>query len=299
MWFRSFRVSWRKQPSQAPLIMGHEFTGEVVELGEGVAEFQQGDLVVVNPLISCGHCKMCKRGDQQNCSRRSIIGIHHPGAFAEYIKVPASACFPVRDALAGALVEPLACGIRAVEQAKVSLDDNVVVFGAGIIGLFSLKAASLRGAGQLILIDTNDERLERGKAFGATHTLNPKNVDVVEKVREITGGSVEKVIDAVGLPATRQQGIAMAESGGRVVFIGLHEDDTVIPGNVIVRKEIEIVGSFSYSDQNFAQGLSLIEKNAVVPDASWLHVRPLEEGKSSFDEQIDGSAQYPKIMLSV
>jgi threonine dehydrogenase-like Zn-dependent dehydrogenase len=282
-----------------PLIMGHEFTGDVVETGEGVSEFQVGDLLVVNPLITCGHCRMCKRGDQQNCMNRTIIGIHHPGAFAEYVKVPASACFHVQDALAGALVEPLACGIRAAERANVTLGDKVVVFGAGIIGLFSLQAASLRGASQRILVDTNDERLEKGKLFGATHTLNPKHVDVIESVQEITGGSAQKVIDAVGLPLTRQQGIAMVERGGRVVFIGLHEDETVIPGNDIVRREIELVGSFSYSDRNFAEGLSLIERKGLTPDDTWLDIRPLDQGKLSFDEQIFGSAKYPKIILSV
>ncbi len=282
-----------------PLIMGHEFTGEVVETGEGVTEFKPGNLVVVNPLITCGCCRMCKQGDQQNCIHRSIIGIHHPGAFAEYVKVPASSCFFVDDEVAGTLVEPLACGIRAAERAGVSLEDNVVVFGAGIIGLFSLKAASLQGAGERILIDTNDERLEQGKLFGATHTLNPKHVNAIEKVKEITGGSLQKVIDAVGLPLTRQQGIEMVENGGRIVFIGLHEDDTVVPGNVIVRKEIEIAGSFSYSDRNFAHGLSLIQRKEVVPDKSWLDIRPLEQGKQSFEEQIFGPAQYPKIVLSV
>ncbi|MHB1685642.1 MAG: zinc-dependent alcohol dehydrogenase [Bacilli bacterium] len=280
-----------------PLVMGHEFTGEVVETCGDVGNIQIGHLVVVNPLISCGSCRMCKAGAQQNCLHRSIIGIHHPGAFAEYVKAPFSSCFKVSDALGGSLVEPLACGVRAVEQAKVGLDDSVIVFGAGIIGLFSLLAARLRGATQLILVDTNDARLELGKAFGATHTVNPRSVDVVKDIWDLTDGLVSRVIDAVGLPVTRRQGIELVEAGGRVVFIGLHEDATVIPGNEVVRKEVEIVGSFSYSDRDFRRALSLIERRVVVPDSSWLDVRPLEEGKRAFDEQIDGPARFPKIAL--
>lgn len=281
-----------------PLIMGHEFTGEVVEVGPDSEGLQRGTVVAVNPLLSCGRCKMCKQGAQQNCEARSILGIHHPGAFAEFVKVPASACYPVYDAVAGALVEPLACGVRAARQAKVQLGDSVVVFGAGIIGLFSMQVASLLGASECILIDTNERRLALGKMFGATKTIHSRNVDVVDSVRTLTGEAVSKVIDAVGLPITRQQGIELVENGGRVVFIGLHEDVTPLPGNVIVRKEIEIAGSFSYSYNDFRQALALIERKVVVPDPSWLDIRPLAMGKPAFDEQIDGPAAYPKILLT-
>ena len=280
-----------------PLVMGHEFTGEVIEIGSEDSTVKIGDLVTVNPLISCGRCRMCKSGNQQNCVHRTIIGIHHSGAFAQYVKVPASACYKVSDELAGSLVEPLACGVRAVEQANIQIGDSAVVFGAGIIGLFSLKAAALMGAGNLILVDTNEQRLQFGKLFGATHTVNPKSQDVVQTVQDLTDGQCSRVIDAVGLPLTRRQGIDMVEPGGRVVWIGLHEDDTVIPGNVIVRKEIEVVGSFSYSDLDFQRALTLIERQVVVADSSWLDVRPLPEGKNSFEEQIFGPATFPKIVL--
>lgn len=280
-----------------PLVMGHEFTGEVVQVGSEASTVKIGDLVTVNPLLSCGQCRMCKSGNQQNCVHRTIIGIHHPGAFAEYVKVPASACYKVSDALAASLTEPLACGVRAAEQARIQLGDSVVVFGAGIIGLFSLQAAALLGAGKMILVDTNEQRLEFGKMFGATHTLNPKTTDVVQAVQNLTNGPCNRVIDAVGLPVTRRQGIDMVEPGGRVVWIGLHEDDTVVPGNLIVRKEIEVVGSFSYSDLDFQRALTLIETKAVTADSSWLDVRPLSEGKNSFEEQIFGPANFPKIAL--
>ncbi len=281
-----------------PLVMGHEFTGIVVEMGNSVDRVLNiGDLVVVNPLLSCGQCRMCKSGNQQNCLHRSIVGIHHPGAFAQYVKVPASACYRVSDELAGSLVEPLACGVRAAEQANIQIGDSTVVFGAGIIGLFSLKAAALMGAGNLILVDTNEQRLQFGKMFGATHTINPKSQDVVQAVQDLTDGQCSRVIDAVGLPLTRRQGIDMVEPGGRVVWIGLHEDDTMVPGNTIVRKEIEVVGSFSYSDLDFERALSLIERKTVTTDSSWLDVRPLSEGKNSFEEQIFGAAPFPKIAL--
>jgi threonine dehydrogenase-like Zn-dependent dehydrogenase len=283
--------------------MGHEFTGEVVALGEGLnpnaAGLRPGDIVAVNPLIACGRCRDCLRGLPQYCPYREIVGIHRPGSFAEYVAVPVDRCHKVTSALAGALVEPLACSVRAAAQAHVGLGDSVVVLGAGVIGLFALKISQLRGARQLILIDINDHRLRLGHEFGATHTVNPRTVDALAKVLAITDGGADMVIDAVGLSITRQLGVDLLRSGGRMVWIGLHEDDTRVAGNVIVRKEVEVVGSFCYTEDDFRLAHMLVETGIVVPSDTWLDVRPMTFIKEAFDEQIEGSARFPKLVLAV
>ncbi|MCL6517358.1 alcohol dehydrogenase catalytic domain-containing protein [Alicyclobacillus sp.] len=315
-----------------PLVMGHEFTGEVVAFGEGAAgaggtgaavaqdagasgaaasgnggaavargaggaTLALGDVVAVNPLVACGGCPDCLRGLPQYCPNKAIVGIHRPGSFAEYVVVPADRCHRVGDPLAGALVEPLACGLRAAAQAQVALGDCVVVYGAGIIGLFSLLAAKLRGASTLVLVDTNDDRLALGTAFGATHAANPRREDVAEMVRKLTGGGADRAIDAVGLTATRQGCVDVLRSGGRMAWIGLHEDDTRVQGNVVVRKELEVAGCFCYTEDDFRLAHRLVDTGVVKPDAAWLDVRPMATIQAAFDEQIDGPARYPKLVL--
>ena len=282
-----------------PLVMGHEFSGSIIECGEGVNDWQEGQLVTVNPLVTCGECRYCKNGLQPLCPARWIVGIHRPGAFAEYVIVPQNACYAIQDEIQGALVEPLACAVRANMQARIELNDTVLVTGAGIIGLMALRVAKELGASRLLCVDTNEARLEKSRIWGATHTLNPRQQSVVDFVQQTFPAGVDRVIDAVGLPQTRRDGIAAVRPGGRVVFIGLHENDTTIPGNEIVRSEIEIVGSFCYADQDFHRALALLTSGKVVADTSWLDVRPLAAGKSSFDEQIDGPALFPKILLRV
>lgn len=281
-----------------PLVMGHEFSGVVVSTSGDMGDIKVGDRVSANPIIECGRCDKCRRGLPQHCPHREFIGITAPGAYAEYVRVPARACVPVRDAKAGALVEPLACSVRAIRQSGLVFGDSVVVFGAGMIGLFAIKVAQLAGASHRILVDTNAHRLNLGKGFGATHVVNAKEDNPVQVIREITDGRVNKVIDAVGVPLVRQQSIELLDNAGTVVFIGLHHDETTIPGNHVVRSEIRIVGSFAYDHDDFARAHTLLESNVVSYDDSWLDIRPLGAAKGAFDEQIDGPALFPKIMLT-
>lgn len=274
-----------------PSVQGHEFSGVIENIGGSVTKFKSGDIVAVNPLVSCEECIQCKTGNPQRCSQRKVI----VGAFAEFIKIPASACYSVPDALSGVLAEPLACGVRAARMANINIGDTVVIFGAGIIGLFCMKVAQLQGATKTILVDTNETRLETGKTWGATHTYLSSGGDVVRDIQELSGESIQVVLDAVGAGVTRQQGINLVEYGGRIVWIGRHQDEFNIAGDQVLAKEIQITGTFCYSPKDFDQALKILEQKIIVPDKKWLSLRPLEEGKSCFEEQISGPAQYPKI----
>ena len=280
-----------------PLVMGHEFSGVIVAVAEDVQEWRAGQVVTVNPLLSCGQCRYCRRGLRQLCATKSIVGIHRPGAFAEYVAVPASACYAVQDTIQAALTEPLACAVRANVQANVQEGENILVFGAGIIGLMALRVAQTRQAAQRIIVDTNPARLEKAAQWGATATLNPLQCDVVKEAHPLCPDGIDKVIDAVGLPRTRHDAISLVNPGGRVVFIGLHQDESSVPGNHIVRQEVEIFGSFCYTNEDFQHAHHLLEQECIVPDPLWLDIRSLAEGKRAFDEQIDGPALFPKIML--
>lgn len=140
--------NYKKEP-RAPIMLGHEIGGVVERVGEGASGFQPGVVVATNPLHACRTCRKCRSGQMQNCLNLKIVS----GGFSEYIRVPAANCYRISDPLLASLAEPLACGIRSAEQAAVQSGDTVVIIGAGIIGLFAMKAAEWRGAVRRILME--------------------------------------------------------------------------------------------------------------------------------------------------
>lgn len=283
-----------------PLIMGHEFSAR---LQQDIPErgLSEGDLVTANPLVTCGKCPDCQAGERQLCHLRKIIGVDFPGAFGSVLAVPRAQCYPVYDSVAGTLVEPLACAVRATNQARVELGDSVVVIGAGLIGLMSAYVARLQGARRILLIETNPERLRHGSLWGADDLIlaTEDSGSVVDQVRSIVARGADRVIDAVGYSATRSSAIAMVRRGGRVVFLGLHERATTLNGNAMVRDEIEVAGSFCYSDQEFATAVSLVNDRELDLAGGWLDVRPASKGSEAFAEQAGGSAPFAKIVLQL
>lgn len=284
-----------------PLVMGHEFAGEVVQIGEGVRSVREGDQVVVNPLLSCGQCALCRRGQENLCSKRSLIGAHRAGAFAELVAVPERACHLLPDGLTGvegALAEPLACSLRAVRLAGVEAQSSVLVFGAGAIGLFALRAAQVAGAARIAVVDTNPDRLRIARDWGAVTTVNPRENDLTAAVRDLTDGAgADCGIDAVGLPVTRRQLVENLRPAGTAVLVGLHQSETTLDGNDIVRREIRITGSFAYTQAEFAEAITLLQSKALPVDESWLQERPLDQAKQAFEDLIDRPSHIAKIIL--
>ena len=285
-----------------PLIMGHEFSATITDAADDVEGYAAGERVTVNPMIPCNHCVMCRNGYENLCMNRSLIGAHRPGSFAEFVAVPAKTLYRLPeqvDPIAGTLVEPLACGLRAVELGQVSPASSILIQGAGPIGLLVLLAAKKAGASVIAISDLVDERLEVAKAWGATHPLNPSRDDVAKIGREITNGlGFDAVVDAVGLPVTRQGAVLAARPGGHVVFTGLHEDETSLPCNTIVRSETNIHGAFCYTQQNFQAAVRLVSDGIVPTDTDWLTIRPLDQADASFAQLIDQPSTVTKVVLT-
>jgi threonine dehydrogenase-like Zn-dependent dehydrogenase len=282
-----------------PLVMGHEFAGEIVSVGEGVSNLKPGMLVTVNPLASCGECLHCQNGLNQLCLNRRLIGAHRPGANAEYVAAPAVDTFPLPEGMSlriGALTEPVGVGVRIGELAGSLTGESALIIGAGPIGLLALQMLQNQGAKQVFISDLDEERLAMGEALGGT-ALNPRAVQVVETVREATNGvGVPVSVDAVGMAVTRSQCVAATLATGKVILSGLHEETSAMPAADIIRREIVVKGSFAYSPANFAAGLQLLAKGAIRLDP-WIIEAPLAEGGHWFDRLVDAPGDVAKVLL--
>ena len=286
-----------------PLIMGHEAAGTIVA-GAGIladgTPVHAGQRVTFNPLVTCGTCDRCKAGRVNLCRYRKLLSASLPGAFAEYVTVPAALCWHLPEKIsftAGSLAEPLACAVHAVELAQAHSGQNLLVLGAGPIGLCMIAAAKARGVKHIIVSDISDARLEIAKHWGATHTVNAKIADTVAATMAAFPNGVDIAIDAVGTGLVRNQAIKSVMPGGTVVLMGLHEDETAIPTNYIIRQEIRLMGSFCYSREAFATAVDLISRHVVKATPDWLIERPLSDGKMSFEELLAGTSPVTKIVL--
>jgi len=269
-----FHRGYVEKVIRLPTIFGHEWAGDVVEVGGGLEWPREGMRVRAGNSAPCLHCSMCQRGKYNLCENMIWLW----GAYAEYIKVPARMVLVNMQEipehvsyLEAAVTEPLACVLHGVEEAGVRLGDTVAIIGAGPIGLLHLLAAGSMGAGKTIMIDLVDERLEVAAKLGADETINGGNEDVVEKVRRITGGyGADIVIEAIGLAATWEQALKLARKGGTVLEFGGCPPGTEITVNAeqVHYGELTVLGTFHTTPLHFRKALNLISSRTI-------DVRPL------------------------
>ncbi|KIL40997.1 alcohol dehydrogenase [Gordoniibacillus kamchatkensis] len=278
-----------------PLIMGHEFSGVVERLGSGCesAALSPGDRVTANPLVSCGKCRACTNGAAQLCAGRQLAGAHRPGAFAEYVAVPATNVHRLEDHVSfdeGAFAEPFACAVHVCRKLKLRPTDRLLIMGAGPIGLLTLQAAQAYGLRHVAVADLNDERLSIAAELGAAAGMS---------VQALAGGDkFDAAVDAVGAGATRRACVEFVKPGGRVVFTGLHEEESSLPLNLLVRSETQVTGAFAYHTDDFETALQWIGEGRVrlLP---WTIHAPLEEGRACFERLISGPGRVAKILLTL
>ena len=285
-----------------PLVMGHEFAGTVTEVGEGVDEDLVGRTVAVNPLSSDGTCRLCRAGYTNLCPNRKLVGIHSPGGFAEYVLAPAQNVYPLPEgveARMGALAEPLANGVHAVRLGLASHPvEHAVVIGAGTIGLMCLQAAMLDGIPEVSVVETHEGRRGQALKLGA-HAAYASGGEAREALEGPTEGlGADLVIDAVGAAATRRMAVEeLLRPGGRVVFVGLHEDDTTLGFHAVVRGQLDLQGSYAFTADDYSQAVEwLVEGRAGFGDLP--PILPLEEGPNAFAELVRGPSERIKVFLA-
>jgi 2-desacetyl-2-hydroxyethyl bacteriochlorophyllide A dehydrogenase len=279
-----------------PLVMGHEFAGEVVGAGEGAQEWL-GRRVAVNPLVACGRCRLCRAGLGNVCPHRVFIGIHQDGAFADLVRAPATSLRALPDELdirTGALVEPLANGVHAVRLGLTGQPaSSVAVIGAGTIGLVTLQAALLNELASVAVIEPQAARRERARALGA-HSVHA-DAEAARGAADELG--FDLILDAAGAQATRAMAIDLVRPGGRVVCIGLASDATTLPFHTVVREQITIIGSYAYTMADFEQALEwLAGGRASLGELA--PVLPLEDGPGAFARLAEAPPDQVKVFLA-
>ena len=259
---------------EPPLVMGHEFVGRD----------PSGRRVVVNPIVSCGQCDMCRRQHDQLCRSRNIIGIHRPGGFGERVAVPEGQLLDVPEALnweEAALIEPLANAVHAWELVAIREPAAIGVIGAGTIGLVCLLVSQHRGARNVTVVDLAEDRLALASSLGATAT------------GATLQGEFDVVFDCVGSPGTRAVAAAQVRPGGACVWLGLLSPEAGIDAQGLIRQEKMITGSFAYPKAHFKMAVEL----APEVDLSWGSSFPLNEGAVVFTELMNGRTDIAKALL--
>jgi len=235
---------------QAPVIIGHEMSGEVTAVGEGVENFAVGDRIAACPIIGCGKCRWCRTGSMAQCDRVAFLGTSWTGgALAERLNLNAYQCYHLTDAITdeiGALVEPFSSTVRAVAQGQPGAGDNVAIVGAGPIGLMALMAARIRGAKRVVAIEVAERRIEAAKQCGADAVIDPTREDPEKRALEITDGAgFDLVMECAGQPATVLMAGKLTRTRGRLVIMGVFEKPAAIDLTDVVFREKTISGSMS------------------------------------------------------
>ena len=231
-----------------PVVIGHEYAGVVVEVGSGVTGLQVGDHIALDPNMSCGICRPCRRGQVHLCENLTAVGVNFDGGFAEYSLVPRSQCYllpPQTSLLEGSLTEPLACCLRGIEQAHVCPGDSVVVIGGGAIGQILAQLARMNGAGRLVLSDPIPARRAMALQLGYVDAVvDPMHEDPLQADGALAGGA-DIVLEAVGSVATAQQAVAWAAAGATIVWFGVTPPGQMasVEPNLVFRRELTIRGA--------------------------------------------------------
>ncbi len=235
-----------------PFVLGHECGGVVVEVGKNVTNVKPGDRVALEPGKTCGHCEFCRTGRYNLCP--DVVFFATPpvdGVFQEYVAHEAALCFPLPEnvsTMEGALIEPLAVGFHAANQAQAGPGQTAVVLGSGCIGLVTMLALHARGVRNVIVTDVMDTRLQKAKELGAQAVVNASQEDTVQAVLRLTQGKgADVVIETAGMQQTSRQAVEMAKKGAVIVFVGYTKTgDVTLPMSQALDKELTFRTIFRY-----------------------------------------------------
>ncbi len=270
----------------APVILGHEVAGEVISVGDAVSDFNPGDRVVVDPQWTCGECRYCRSGQINHCTNKKVLGTPAwPGGFGEYIVAPESAVFHLPDNLSyaqGSLIEPLTVDVHVVKQAELKAGQSVAILGTGSIGGLLSGVCRAYGADPIITADIRQHCLDAARErLGATHDFLLPDDNLVDKVKEATGGEGVDVAFITADDVTLvNRAVEMVKPQGRIVLVALlTEAPLELMAYGIIGKELQIVGSTMTHHADMEEALKLAASGQVDVEGIFTHLLPIEEAQ--------------------
>jgi L-gulonate 5-dehydrogenase len=268
-----------------PRIIGHEFAGEIEAVGPDVSGLARGDRVVVDPVVSCGHCYACRIGRPNVCANLEVFGVHRDGGFRNLVPVPARNVVKVSHDLPveiAALAEPFSIAANVLSRTGCGPEDTVLIYGAGTVGLTVLQVAKLKGA-RCLVSDIDEARLERARSFGADAVINPRSTSVVEAVSGEMGGlGPSVVIDGAGVPALLEEACRVASPAGRIGLLGFSPAPCNISQQEIVKKELTLVGS-RLNRHLLPEVVQWLESGSLKPAAMITQTFDAKDARAAFD----------------
>ncbi len=278
--------------NKAPLVLGHEIAGEVVEVGQSVDRYKKGDRVVASHHVPCNTCRFCLKGHHTVCDTLRQTSFD-PGGFSEYVRLPAinvdRGVYPIPGGVSweeASFAEPLACVLRAQRMAGLGPGDTVAVIGTGMAGLLHIQLACAMGATRIAAIDISRDRLMAAKRFGADTAIHAEE-DVVSEIRRLNDGWLaDKVLVCSGAKSANLQALQLVERGGTVLFFAPTEPDVTIPisiNDVFFGNDVTLVTSYAGSPADHIAALELIHARRVRVDEMISHRLSLEETGRGFE----------------
>jgi 2-desacetyl-2-hydroxyethyl bacteriochlorophyllide A dehydrogenase len=277
--------------STFPIIAGHEFVGQVVETGKQVTSFQRGDRVAVDPNIYCGECYFCRQEQSNHCLNWQGVGITRPGGFAEYVAVPARACYQVPETLTdaqAAFIEPLSCVIHALKRMRTWPGDEVLIFGAGPMGLLLVQALRHSGASKIVVVEKQPDRRSLALSMGANNAIAPDS-DFTKQLFAMVPYGYAIVIDATGVPEVIQLALQFLKPRGQYLQFGVTSKGVKIQWEPyeIYHKDLTIIGTFALC-YTFQPAVAWLANRVVEIEPLVSHILPLAEFQQGFRDFVDG-----------
>lgn len=281
-----------------PRIPGHEFSAEIIDIGDNNLGLEPKMIVTAVPYFNCGHCYPCKNGKINCCEDNQTMGVQRDGAFEEYIVMPIERIIPGKglspDLLA--LVEPFSISYHAVKRGDVQKGDHVLVVGGGPIGLFAMVAAKMKGA-KVYVADRLQKRLEMALDMGADGIINVTTEDLEGVVHKITGGNgMDICIEAAGVPETFLSCIENACFGGKIILIGNGKRETLFNHSILLKKELNVYGSRN-SLNSFEEIIDLFIEDHSNVKKIVTHVYELENVKEAFEDLKNNEGSMAKVLV--
>ncbi|WP_035293876.1 galactitol-1-phosphate 5-dehydrogenase [Clostridium sp. KNHs214] len=291
-----------------PAIIGHEFSGEIVEIGSNVKGFEIGDRVAAIPFIPCNECYYCKSGLYSMCENHGMLGAKSYGGFAEYAKVPGTNLIKVYDMdfESAAMIEPLAVSLHGVLGLQPGVGDAVAVMGAGTIGQLVIQWLKIYGVEKIIAVDISEVKLGEAKALGADFCINAKECDPVEKINEITEGmGVDISIECAGSKITEEQCLLITKKRGKVGYLGIAYTDVLLREKAfenIFRRELTVQGFWnSYSapfpGKEWTKSVEYVKNGKIKLKEMISHRYKLSEASKAFEMIGSRKEEYNKVMI--